>query len=220
MQYNSRKEDLIISEYGRHVQELIIHAKTIQDDEYRQKFVESVVELMDQMNPQQKNVKEHIEKLWRHVFRIANYDLDVVPTVGERPTPENAVRKPDQLPYPQSEFRFRHYGHYIQEMIEKALGFEDNVKKMNFAYVIAAYMKLAYRTWNREHYVNDEIIKEDLRIMSKGNLVLPAEIQIEDLVHPSTIVVQSASKKSKKQKPKSNKGNSFKKPPMAMNKRK
>ena len=38
--------------------------------------------------------------------------------------------------------------------------------------IIASYMKLAYRTWNREHYVNDEIIKGDLEKLSEGALVL------------------------------------------------
>ena len=33
-------------------------------------------------------------------------------------------------------------------------------------------MKLAYRTWNRDHYVNDEIIKGDLKKLSEGALEL------------------------------------------------
>jgi len=57
-------------------------------------------------------------------------------------------------------------------MIEKALAMEDEEKKMGFAYVIGSYMKLAYKTWNREHYVSDNIIKQDLETLSKGQLIL------------------------------------------------
>jgi hypothetical protein len=204
MEYNSRREELIISEYGRHVQGLIFHAKTIEDKEYRQHFVEKVVSLMDQMNPQTKNVREHQEKLWRHVFRIANYELDVVPTVGDVPTPEMAFTHPPKLTYPQSEFRFRHYGHYIQTMITKALEMEDEVQKISYAYIIASYMKLAYRTWNREHYVNDEIIKQDLKVMSGGEIILPAETPIENLVPPGAL---NTYKKKSSGKSKNYKGN-------------
>lgn len=207
MEYNSRREELIISEYGRHVQGLIKHAITIEDKEYRQHFVERIVSLMDQMNPQTKNVREHQEKLWRHVFRIANYELDVKPTVGDMPTPENAFTHPDKLPYPQSEFRFRHYGHYIQEMISKAIVMEDEVQKISYAYIIASYMKLAYRTWNKEHYVNDEIIKQDLKVMSGGAIILPPETSIENLVPPGAINTYKKKNTGKSKNYKSNNQN-------------
>jgi hypothetical protein len=37
-------------------------------------------------------------------------------------------------------------------------------------HTIASYMKLAYKTWNRENYVSDESIKNDLATISKGML--------------------------------------------------
>jgi hypothetical protein len=33
-------------------------------------------------------------------------------------------------------------------------------------------MKLAYKTWNREHYVSDDVVKDDLEILSDGQLEL------------------------------------------------
>ena len=46
IEYNSQAEKLIIPEYGRNVQKLIQHVKTIEDDEKRQAFAEQVVSLM------------------------------------------------------------------------------------------------------------------------------------------------------------------------------
>ena len=41
-------------------------------------------------------------KLWKHLFMIAEYDLEgVIPTVGEIPTPENTSEKVIGLEYPQ-----------------------------------------------------------------------------------------------------------------------
>ena len=51
MEYNSEKDTLIISEYGRNVQNLINYAKTVEDKELRQNYAERIVALMYQMNP-------------------------------------------------------------------------------------------------------------------------------------------------------------------------
>lgn len=172
LEYNSSRENLTISEHGRHVQKLIKHAKTIADKEERQAFIEEVIDLMHQMNPQNKNVQEYRLRLWRHMFRIADYEIDVAAPEGVSSTSQEEEKDVVTLAYPQSEFRFRHYGYTIQLMVQKAIAMEDEEKKQEFAVVIAEYMKLAYRTWNREHYVNDEIIKGDLVKLSKGQLKL------------------------------------------------
>ena len=172
LEYNSSRENLIISEYGRHVQKLIKHAKTIEDKEERQAFVEAIIDLMHQMNPQNKNVVEYRLRLWKHLFRIADYDIDVTAPEEVDTSSSETERSQVRMHYPQSEFRFRHYGNTIQLMIVKAIEMEDEDMKKAFTEVIASYMKLAYRTWNREHYVNDEIIKGDLVKISKGALKL------------------------------------------------
>lgn len=174
--YNTQKEHLVIAEYGRNIQQLIEHAKTIEDGKKRQEFAEAIVALMNQMIPQSnKEIDENNEKLWRHLFRIANYDLDVVAPSGIQYSPEQAIKKPEQVNYPHQNVKFRHYGSNIHRMIDKALQMEDEEMKMGFAYVIGSYMKLAYKTWNKEHYVSDDIIKEDLETLSNGQLVLEDE---------------------------------------------
>lgn len=184
MEYNSQMEELIIPEYGRNVQRLIFHAKTIEDDAVRQKFVERIIILMSQMQPQNRSIDEIRDKLWKHLFRIANYDIKVVPPNGVMHTAEAAIKKPDHVEYPEKEQRFRHYGGSVQKLLRKALEMEPGPKRDAFVSVIASYMKLAYRTWNKEHFVSDDVIKADLEIMSEGKLVLPEVI--ENLLQPST----------------------------------
>ena len=41
----------------------------------------------------------------------------------------------------------------------KAVAMEDDDKREVFVNIIGSYMKMAYKNWNKEHYVNDEIIK-------------------------------------------------------------
>ncbi len=180
MEYNSSREQLIMPEYGRNVQKLVKHAKTIENKEERQAFVERVVNLMHQMNPQNKNVLEYREKLWKHVFQIGEYELDVVPPNGE--IPEKAVEWfPDAMDYPEENRKFRHYGVNVQTMIAKAMAMEEGPKKEGFVEVIGSFMKLAYRNWNSDHYVSDENIINDLQAMSDGQLVLKEGARLDGL---------------------------------------
>lgn len=183
MEYNSDRDLLEIPEYGRNVQKLIKYAKTIDNDGRRQAFVEKVVDLMMQLHPQNRNVEDYREKLWSHVFQIAGYDLNVLPPSGEIPKPEARVKKPEIIGYPKKEARFRHYGSNVQQLIKKAIAMEEGPIKDGFVEVIGSYMKLAYRTWNKDHYVSDEIIKTDLIALSKGKLQLKENTVLDALAN-------------------------------------
>lgn len=177
--YNTQVDELIMPEYGRGVQNLIQYCKTIPDPEYRQAVAESIIEIMQIMTPYNKNVEEHRKKLWHHLFRIAAYQIEVTPPGGYIPTPEADLIKPEPIEYPSSLDRNRHYGAYVNAMIKKAIELEDPVKKEAFAVIIGSYMKLAFKNWNKEHYVSDELIKEDLLNMSKGVLQIPDEAVLD-----------------------------------------
>ncbi len=177
--YNTQEEELIMPEYGRNVQNLVQYCKSIPDPQYRQAVAEGIVEIMQIMTPYNKNVEEHRKKMWHHLFRIAQYEIEVVPPGGYMPTPDSDKVKPEPIEYPSSLDRNRHYGAYVSAMVRKAMELEDPAKKEAFAVVIGSYMKLAFKNWNKEHYVSDELIKEDLLHMSKGTLVIPDEAVLD-----------------------------------------
>lgn len=185
MEYNSQKDELIIPEYGRNVQNMILYAKAIVDDRARQLVVEEIIQMMMMMHPQNRNLEDYRVKLWRHVFKIANYDLNVIPPNGITPSPEDDNRKPDKVNYPSAEPGYRHYGNNVQHLIKRALEMEPGIKRNGFVATIASYMKLAYRTWNKEHFVSDDIIKTDLEILSQGQLSLDELGSIENLTPAS-----------------------------------
>lgn len=181
MTYNSQEKHLTIPEYGRHIQNLVNHAKTIEKDDERQRFAEQVVQLMYQMNPQSKNILEYKNKLWKHFFLIADYDINVSPPEGIDVSKETIESKPDTVDYPVKEKEFRHYGHNVRLLMEKAIAMEEGPKKQEFVEVIASFMKLAYKNWNREHYVSDEIILEDLKSLSNGQLQVTENSSLDTL---------------------------------------
>lgn len=171
--YNTAQSDISLPEYGRVIQGYLQHAKTITDPRRRQKTVEAIVQMMQQINPAAiKNMEDYREKLWNHAFRIANYELDVTPPPGIVIHRKEDRPRAEHVPYPDPIKRFRHYGRGVQHLIQKAMEMPDGPKKEGFVEVIASYMKLACKTWNREHYVSDDVVKDDLEALSEGQLEL------------------------------------------------
>lgn len=184
LEYNSTREKLIFLEYGRSIQKLIAYAREIKDKEERQRVVEEIVDLINQLNPQTRNLLEYRQKLWRHVLKMANYDLDVDIPEGVDVTEDTIDNKPQIVPYPQHEFNWRHYGYNIRMMINRALTMEDGPVKQGYVETILSYMKLSYRTWNKEHFVSDDIIISDLGVLSKNQLSVQDD-------HTITVVTKS-----------------------------
>lgn len=181
LEYNSQRDKLLIPEYGRHIQNLVDFACTLEDDEERQNFTAYIVKLMEQINPGGNDGDELKEKLWKHAVMISDYKLKVKMPDGTEISEEERFKKPKQLSYPQKELKYSHYGHNIMAMIDRAVAMEDKEKQEEFAKVIASYMKVAYQNWHSEHYVSDENIKADLKRISKGKLNLDDNERIEGM---------------------------------------
>lgn len=207
MEYNSERVALTISEYGRSVQELVNFAKKIEDKEEKQAYFNEIVELILRMKINGKKSIEYKEKIWRHVFKIANYEMEgVVMPNGEIPVAKEDNFKPPKVDYPTSEKRFRHYGHNVQSLIKKAVDMEEGPKKNEFIRVIASFMKLAYKTWNPEHYMNESMVRLDLETLSEGKLNISPDINLGSVGDShmrkkrKSYLTQSNSKYKKKRK--------------------
>lgn len=181
MEYNSQKDHLVISEYGRNIQNLVRHVKSVEDKEERQKMIERIVYLIHQINPKSRNFLDQKEKLWRHIFRIAEFELDVDTPEGKIPTAEDSKLNPEMMEYPDVASRFRHYGRNVQTLVKKAVDMEDGEKKTEFIRIIGSYMKMAYMNWSRQSHVNDDVIINDLRALSDNQLTIADDISLNYL---------------------------------------
>jgi len=170
MEYNSTRNKLIIAEYGRNVQKMIEHAISTDDRDKRNQLAKVIIRVMGQINPHLRDVADFTHKLWDHMFIISDFKLDV-DSPYPIPTSEILNIKPEQVPYTDKKFAFRHYGRNIELMIEKATTMDEGPAKERIVQLIANHLKKSYLTWNRDS-VDDEVIVEHLRVMSKGLLKL------------------------------------------------
>jgi hypothetical protein len=176
LEYNSSRNKLVISEYGRHIQKLVEHAMTLKDKEERQKMANGIIDIMGELNPQLRDVADFKHKLWDHLFVISNFELDV-DSPYEKPVIEKLFEKPEPLAYPNSKIKYNHYGKVIELMIDEAIKMEDQELKSKLVIAIANQMKKSYVNWNLDT-VEDEIILNQLTKLSKGKLSVPERTEL------------------------------------------
>ncbi|HLU84104.1 MAG TPA: DUF4290 domain-containing protein, partial [Vicingaceae bacterium] len=168
--YNTRRPKMVIPEYGRNIQKMIDHAITIDNREERNKIANAIISVMGQLNPHLRDIADFKHKLWDHLFIISDFKLDV-DSPYPLPDKEAIAKKPEKLAYPENNIQFKHYGKTIENLIEQAILMEDKDEKKALINIIANLMKKTYLTFNRDS-VNDELIINDLKILSKGKLNL------------------------------------------------
>jgi hypothetical protein len=170
--YNTEKEPVIISEYGRNIQEMIKKLPEIEDRNARTEAAKYIVSIMVQMTPQVKNSGDLQHKLWDLLYIITDFKLDV-DSPYEPPVVETK-KKPQHLDYQNHRIKYGHYGHYLIKMIEAASQEENEELRQALASSLAAQMKRNYLEWNK-NVVNDQVIIDDLKNLSGGRLVVNEE---------------------------------------------
>ncbi len=175
--YNTTRPSLLYSEYGRNIQNMVKYIKTLESKEERNKHAQAVIDLMGFLNPHLRDVADFKHKLWDHLFIIADFDLDV-DSPYPIPSRESLDTKPQRVPYPSNKIRYKHYGKTVELMIEKAKEITDEPeRKSNMVASIANFMKMSYVTWNKDS-VSDESIINDLKTLSKGELTLDENVNL------------------------------------------
>lgn len=201
MEYNTGREKIVISEYGRNIQVMIRHLMDIEDRKQRTEAAYFIVSVMAQMNPQVKESNDYMHKLWDHLHIIADYKLDV-DSPYPVPTPEMQKKKPEHVGYQKNNIRYGHYGQYIYDVVKKVKDMEDGPKKQALLVNIANQMKRDYLNWNRDT-VNDLLILDDLYKISGEEIALPMETKLI----PTNEILNKQPQQNQNQKKKNNNNN-------------
>jgi|EP01037_Dinobryon_pediforme_P017216 hypothetical protein len=183
--YNSTRNKLILSEYGRNVQNMVKYIVALPTKEERNRYAQVVIDLMGFLNPHLRDVADFKHKLWDHLHIISDFQIDV-DSPYPKPSPEAIHLKPEPLKYPHQRIKYKHYGKTIELMIEKAKSIEDPDRKRHMVQAVANFMKMAYVQWNKDS-VTDESILADLYALSGGQLKLEENINLNKIEYrPNT----------------------------------
>ena len=203
MEYNTTRPKLMLPEYGRNVQNMIVHALEIEDRTERNRAAQAIIEVMGQLNPHLRDVDDYRHKLWTHLFVMSDFKLEA-DSPYELPKPEELAAKPERVEYPTSKIRYGHYGKYTQKILEQSTEIEDEKEKGYLTRTMANFMKKQFLVFNNDA-VENNVIANQMAELSKKELVLENP---DDLLSTNAILksygIQANQNKnnSKKQQPK------------------
>ena len=197
MEYSTKREKLILPEYGRNVQNMVEHIKKINDRDLRNQAAQEIINVMGNLNPHLRDINDFKHKLWDQLAQMAEFDLDID---SPYPTPlkETFEEKPNRIPYTDGPLKYRFLGRTKQKLIKAAIEIEDKEKQDELIKVITNHMKKLYVIWNKDT-VEDAYIFEKLSELSDGKL------KVEDgtrLMESKDLVVKKRKTIQKVQKPK------------------
>ncbi|MDX1349571.1 MAG: DUF4290 domain-containing protein [Putridiphycobacter sp.] len=170
MEYNTSRPKLQIPEYGRNVQKMVDFAITLEDRDERNKVANAIINVMGELNKHLRDEEDYKHKLWTHLFIISDFKLDV-DSPYPIPNREMLAEKPNKVNYPQTKIQFGHYGKTIEGMIAIASEMPENEEREALVKVIADLMKRFHLMYNTNS-IDDEIISQHLKRMSKGKIIL------------------------------------------------
>ena len=171
--YHTQDVDIILKEYGRNVQRIVNHIKTLDDREERTQSAHALIDLMRQLNPNYANAQDYQQKLWDDLFIMAEFELEV-DSPFPLPEPSMLGKKPQRMEYRTGEVRYKHYGRNVELLIDQAAVLEDDEEREAAIIYLGKLMKGFYAIWNKEN-IEDEVIVEQIKELSQGRLDISVE---------------------------------------------
>ena len=143
------KQELLLREYGRNVQDLVNHILTIEDRTERTRLSQLLINLMAKLNPLLRDIHDSQQKLWNHLYVMSGSQLDV-----DAPFPLSAMEylndKPQRMQYQLSTPVYKHYGKNVELLIQRAIELEDEQEREGAIISIGKLMKTLYKSNKKE----------------------------------------------------------------------
>ena len=176
LEYNTQREPLRLSEYGRNILKMVEHLREIPDKAKRSEQARAVVKSMEVLNPQVRQQENWEQKLWDHLYIIAGFDLDI-DSPYPCPVKEDFETKPVPLPMKGTKIRATHYGRNIEKILDLLAAEPEGEVKTQMIRSLAIYMRQQYLIWNKDS-VSDETIFSDIEKLSEYKIKVPEGITL------------------------------------------
>jgi len=177
--YNTEREKLQMPEYGRNILDMVKQLKAIPDKAKRSEQAKAVVKSMEILNPQVHSQENYEQKLWDHLYMIADYDLDI-DSPYPAPVREEKEAAPQIIPLTDRPIRATHYGRNIESIIDLIAGEPEGDVKRSMLRSLAIYMRQQYLIWNKDS-VADETIFNDIEKLSDYRITVPRDLELTKL---------------------------------------
>ena len=170
LDYNTQREKLVLSEYGREIQKMVDVAISLPTKEERMRCAKTIIRQMEMKNPQVRQSENYQQTLWDHLYLMSRKQLDIDWPFDVN-NAEKINSKPQPMPHPQSEniSRYRHYGRLVGDVFEKLKTMPEGPERDELVRVTANQMKRDLLTWGHGS-MDDERIADDLARFTDGKI--------------------------------------------------
>lgn len=170
LDYNTQREKLVLSEYGREIQKMVDVAIGLPTKEERMRCAKTIIRQMEMKNPQVRQSENYQQTLWDHLYLMSGKQLDIDWPYDVN-NAEKISTKPQPMAHPQSEniSRYRHYGRLIGDVFEKLKTMPEGPERDELVRVTANQMKRDLLTWGHGS-MDDERIADDLARFTDGKI--------------------------------------------------
>ena len=198
LDYNTAREKLVMTEYGREIQKMIDVAIALPTKEERMRCAYAIIHQMEMKNPQVREGEDYEQTLWDHLYLMSRKQLDI-DWPYDMSEAENILAKPAPMkhPSPNGQSRMRHYGRLLMEVFERLKTMPEGVERDELVRLTANQMKRDLMTWSHGS-VDDEKVADDLARFTDGKLHLDLSSFCFDRI--DAIVPASGNGKRKKRK--------------------
>jgi len=170
LDYNTQREKLIMSEYGREIQKMVEYACELPTKEERLKCAKTIIRLMENKNPQLRDNADYEQTLWDHLYLMSHRELDIdwPFDVSEA---DKILSKPEPMKLPNGHIKLRHYGHLVEELFEQLKTMPAGEERDALVKKTANQMKRDLATWGHGS-MDDERVANDLARFTDGIIQL------------------------------------------------
>ncbi len=196
LDYNTQREKLVLSEYGREIQKMVDVAIGLPTKEERMRCARNIIKQMEYKNPQVRQSDNYQQTLWDHLYLMSHCKLDIDWPYDV----SNAVKistKPQPMNHPtsQNSSHMRHYGRLMGEMFEKLKTMPQGPERDELVRLTVNQMKRDLLTWGHGS-MDDERIADDLARFTDGKIQIDPSLFRLD--HISPIANEAVGKRKKK----------------------
>lgn len=193
--YNTQRQDIRLKEYGRNVQNISDHIKTIKDDDERLEKAKTLIKLMKMINPAFKENHENEQMMWDHLHIISDFGLDLKDSPFEKPEEEILDKRPEKVPYSTGRIKLRHYGKNVELIVLKIAEETDPERQLAGISRVGKIMKKIHAEIHYDQIEDDVIatqieeiskgkIKVDLQAITEGNLFYVSKAELVQDIAP------------------------------------
>ena len=170
LDYNTQREQLVMPEYGREVQNMVDICGGLDTKAMRQSCAEAIVTIMERMFPQNHEDVNYKQKLWDHLAIMSDFKLDI-DWPYDISQANKIAAKPQPMAYPMTKISVRHYGHIMAEVFERLKTMEPGEERDALTKLAANQMKLSLMMWSHGS-CDDEKVASDLAKYTDGKIQL------------------------------------------------